>query len=455
MRLRRLVRGSLAGFVVMAVLPALASAADLDDPGAQWLPRSDGAQWTYTWSDSAYAPVARTEHYALDQRDDRDFRIAWSELGVPADQEPIAGWMDFRATDAGLLNVNYQSTPAPRRFPLLCPTVVLCGNSLSGSLFMTIWGSRSPVIIEPLVQGSKWNSFGGGSNDVLAANTYIGHELVKVPAFSVPVNAAKIRSVITQTGALGDPYGSGVRTVWWVYGVGPVQIQFEHTGGETSSSQLASTTLIPRALPSDLDLMPLKPGTVGRFRWRNDKHMKKWSTQRFEVRGVANNTARVDVRDLSGPIKVRASYVFTNRLGGLTSLSTVYRSVKTPRWPRLGPPKGPEGRRRYVTAFDLMDYGFNPVIPAYAKAGMTWQPAVGTRDFDVNGVAGTSQVRGMRSVKVPAGRFKARVVQSTLRQNGHRLGSGTRTSYFAPGVGLVKLTFRHADGSTSTVERTR
>ena len=78
-------------FVVMAVLPALASAADLDDPGAQWLPRTDGAQWTYTWSDSAYAPVARTEHYALDQRDDRDFRIAWSELGVPADQEPIAG----------------------------------------------------------------------------------------------------------------------------------------------------------------------------------------------------------------------------------------------------------------------------------------------------------------------------------------------------------------------------
>ena len=58
-------------------------------------------------------------------------------------------------------------------------------------------------------------------------------------------------------------------------------------------------------------------------------------------------------------------------------------------------------------------------------------------------------------MNVPAGRFKARVVRSTLRQNGHRLGSGTRTSYFAPGVGLVKLTFRHADGSTSTVERTR
>lgn len=27
---------------------------------------------------------------------------------------------------------------------------------------------------------------------------------------------------MTQAGALGDPYGSGLRTVWWAYGVGPV-----------------------------------------------------------------------------------------------------------------------------------------------------------------------------------------------------------------------------------------
>jgi hypothetical protein len=440
----------------MAVLPALASAVDLDDPAAQWLPRTDGAAWTYSWSDTAYAPVARTERYALTQRDDRDFRLAWNEVGVPADQEPIAGWMDFRATDSGLLNINYQSTPAPRRFPLLCPTVVLCGNSVSGSLFLTIWGARSPVIIEPLVRDSTWNSFGGAGNDVLAANTYVGRERIKVPAFPAPVDTAKIRSVVTQTGALGDPFGSGVRTVGWVYGVGPVQIQFEHNGGETTVSQLVGTTLVPRALPSDLDLMPFKPGVVGRFRWRNDRRMKKWSTQRFEVRGVSNNTARLDVRDVSGPIKVRASYVFTNRLSGLRSVSTVYRRATTRnRLPTLGPRNGPEGRRRFVTAFDLMSYGFNPVIPAYASAGQTWQPAIGTRDFEVNGVAGTSRVLGTRTVRVPAGRYRAIAVRSTLSQNGHRFGSGSRTSYFAAGVGLVKLTFRHADGSTSTVERTR
>ena len=62
---------------------------------------------------------------------------------------------------------------------------------------------------------------------------------------------------------------------------------------------------------------------------------------------------------------------------------------------------------------------------------------------------------GQRIVRVPAGRYKAIAVRSQLRQNGHRFGSGSRTSYFAPDVGLVKLTFRHDDGSTSTVERTR
>ena len=33
--------------------------------------------------------------------------------------------------------------------------------------------------------------------------------------------------------------------------------------------------------------------------------------------------------------------------------------------------------------------------------------------------------------------------------------SWSRTMYFAPDMGLVKLTFRHKDGSVSTVERVR
>ena len=55
-------------------------------------------------------------------------------------------------------------------------------------------------------------------------------------------------------------------------------------------------------------------------------------------------------------------------------------------------------------------------------------------------------------VTVPAGTFQALVVQSKLEQPGFKFGSGVRTSWFAPGKGLVKLVFRHGDRSVSTVE---
>ena len=55
----------------------------------------------------------------------------------------------------------------------------------------------------------------------------------------------------------------------------------------------------------------------------------------------------------------------------------------------------------------------------------------------------------------PAGTFNCLVVKSTLKQPGFPFGSGTRTSWFGVGAGLVKLEFRHGDGSVSVVERIR
>jgi hypothetical protein len=43
-------------------------------------------------------------------------------------------------------------------------------------------------------------------------------------------------------------------------------------------------------------------------------------------------------------------------------------------------------------------------------------------------------------------------VQSVLNQPGFRYGSGLRTMWFAGDRGLVKLEFRHRDGSTSLVQ---
>ncbi len=58
----------------------------------------------------------------------------------------------------------------------------------------------------------------------------------------------------------------------------------------------------------------------------------------------------------------------------------------------------------------------------------------------------------MQTVKVPAGSFQALAVKTTLTQPGFKFGSGVRTSWFAPGRGLVKLVFQHGDGSKSVVE---
>ena len=121
--------------------------------------------------------------------------------------------------------------------------------------------------------------------------------------------------------------------------------------------------------------------------------------------------------------------------------------------PALGPKTLPVAQRRhFFTPLDLMDWGYNPILTAYPKAGQTWKAPTYGRDWEVFGVAGNASVLGLQQVKVPAGTFSAVAVRSTFTQRGFPFGSGTRTSWFAPGRGLVKLVFQHGDGSVSDVE---
>jgi hypothetical protein len=168
---------------MLLAIPASADAAALDDPAEQWLPRSDGAEWVYEWSDSTYSPAPRRERYRIQGRRGTAFRLVWEELAPPTDQTPSVGAMDFQHTDAGLVNLNYQSTQPPPEFPVLCPSASQCGNSLAGALYMLIWGTRSPVLAEPLMNGTRWNSLGGAGNDVASANRYRGRSMVRVRAF--------------------------------------------------------------------------------------------------------------------------------------------------------------------------------------------------------------------------------------------------------------------------------
>lgn len=446
--------------LAVAILCALgagnAVAAGLDDTVDQWLPSSDNADWVYGWVNSTYSPTQRREHFTVQARSGSTFRLRWDELEPPPDQTPSSGFVDYQRTNAGLVNLNYQSTPPPSNFPILCASVANCGNSLAGSAFLLIWGTRSPTLAEPLLSGTRWSSLGGQNNDVASDNRYVGQTTITVPAFPEGVTASQVDSTITQAGALGDPFGSGVRTVFWVRGVGPVRIVFRHTSGETSQADLMSTNLTPLPAPSDANLFPLVAGRQATFRWRNNRHMRRWSRQRFTTTQVVNNSARVDVKSLSGPIKVAGSYAFSTRLTGVSNISASTQAASRATFPKLGPfNAAPADRRTLFTPYDFLAYGFNPIVPVAPTVGETWRSSGSGRDFEIFGVTGTSRVLGLKRIKTPAGTFGAVGVRSKLTQARVPYGSGTRTSWFAPGKGLVRLTFAHRDGSVSTIERVR
>ena len=98
-----------------------------------------------------------------------------------------------------------------------------------------------------------------------------------------------------------------------------------------------------------------------------------------------------------------------------------------------------------------MTYGFNPILPAYPIPGTRDPRSGNARDFRAFGVTGVTRIIGLRTVSVPAGRFRALEVRSVLEQKGSAFGSGVRTMWFAAGRGLVKLVFAHRDHSTSVV----
>ena len=175
----------------------------------------------------------------------------------------------------------------------------------------------------------------------------------------------------------------------------------------------------------------------------------------YVVDQVSNGSARVSAKSASGPIKLAAAYGFTLRTDGVSSLWAATQSATRLKFPPLGPKSAPaDQRRHFITPFDLMIYGFNPIIPPYGTT-TTWNAVVPSRDYSIFGVTGTSTVIGTQRVNVPAGTFTALAVRSTLSQAGFPFGSGTRTSWFAANKGLVKLVFRHADGSVTTVELLR
>jgi hypothetical protein len=443
--------------LLIAAVAALAAASPA--AAAEWLPHPADATWTYEWTDTVYNTTPTKEKVTVKEQKGAQFTLAWTTVdqGNDAAAPVSVGQVVFQDTSRGLVNSDWSSNQPPPSFPVLCASITQCGNSLASTYYNVIWGTRTPLLVEPLLKGTAWGSTGGFQNDVSSTSTYVGTEQIKVPAFESEVTAAKVQTQVTQAGALGDPYGSGVRTVWWVYGVGPVKVEFQHAGGNAplTTSQLVSTNRTPEMPPPDANYFPLTRGKKLTYRFTNTRHLKTPSVTTFVVDQVSNGSARVSAKNTSGPIKLAAAYGFTLRTDGLSSLWAATQSATRLKFPPLGPKSAPANQRRhFITPFDLMIYGFNPIIPAYGTTS-TWNAVVPSRDYSIFGVTGTAAVTGTARVKVPAGTFTALVVRSTLKQDGYPYGSGTRTSWFAPNKGLVKLVFRHADGSVSTVELLR
>jgi hypothetical protein len=446
--------------LLIAIAIALAAAGPAAAGG--WLPHAADATWTYQWTDSVYNATPTNEAVTVKSQSGSSFTLAWTTDGQnnPPDAPQSAGTVSFQETSFGLVNTDWTSTPPPAAFPPLCATLNQCGNSLASTFYNVIWGARTPVLSEPLLHGLSWSSTGGAQNDVTSTNDYEGTESITVPAFPMPVMAAKISSQITQAGALGDPYGSGIRTTWWVYGVGPVKVVFQHAGGAgapITTAELQATNQAAAAPPPDPAYFPLKVGLKGTYSWSNKRYFKSTpEVEKYTMDQAANGTAIAKLSSASGPMKVAGAYQFTTRLDGVTSVASATKAASLVKLPPLGPSALPVVKRRhFFTPFDLMTFGFSPVLPAYPTPGMTWSSDAKSRDFAIYGVNGTSRIVGVQKVTVPKGTYSALVVTSRLSQPGFKFGSGTRTMWFAPDVGLVKLVFKHGDGSVSTVQLIR
>ena len=158
------------------------SAGPLDDPAEQWLPRTDGATWTYAWSNTTYQPAPRIEKYTLSGARGH---VLPPDAGTRSTRRP---------TDTA--SAGHDRLPAhghgarEHELPVLAaaaelPDPVRVGDGLRhvaerglvhGHLGHALAGLRRAD-----AAGTRWNSLGGAANDVASTNRYVGHVKVKVP----------------------------------------------------------------------------------------------------------------------------------------------------------------------------------------------------------------------------------------------------------------------------------
>jgi hypothetical protein len=161
---------------------ALAAASPAAADG--WLPHPADATWTYQWTDSVYDTTPTTEKVTVKDTKGTNYQLAWTT--VDQGNDPAAptsvGVVYLSDTDGGIVNVDpgWASNAAPPGFPILCSALAQCGNSLASTWYQLIWGTRAPLLTEPLLTGTTWSTSGGAANDVSSSSDYVGTESITV-----------------------------------------------------------------------------------------------------------------------------------------------------------------------------------------------------------------------------------------------------------------------------------
>jgi hypothetical protein len=121
-----------------------------------WLPHAKGATWVYQWKDSVYNPTPTKEKVTVKTTKGGAFTLAWTTdgQGNPTGAPTSNGTVSFAETPNGLANTNWTSNAPPTGYPIRCASTAQCGNSLTSTWYNVIWGTRAPLLSEPLLRGT-------------------------------------------------------------------------------------------------------------------------------------------------------------------------------------------------------------------------------------------------------------------------------------------------------------
>ena len=272
-----------------------------------------------------------------------------------------------------------RATPPPAAFPILCAIARRSATTASRARTTTSSGAARAGARRAAAEGHELDEHGRRRRTTSRARPTIS------ASRRSPCRRSRRRSSrrrcgreITQAGALGDPYGSGVRTVWWVYGVGPVKIVFQHAGGERADHDVGARRARTRRRkppPPDDALLPARQGREADVPLDEHEAHEEAVGAGVRRRTRSRTAPRASrVKHVSGPIRV------AGRVRLHAACRRRHELLGDDASPRRSPASRRSGRRAAEgrsgatssTPFDLMLYGFNPIIPAYPTPGATW-----------------------------------------------------------------------------------